>query len=65
VPARRVLLDEFQLSILIPPQLTATEVRAANRLLSSKRFQSQLRRSLETLLRSYPALAKVRVRVSR
>src|SRR5262249_39923886 len=65
VPKRRVLLEELQLSVLIPNPFSAAEVRAANRVLGSRRFQQRLRSSLESLLRSYPALVKVRIAVSR
>lgn len=65
MPNRRVVLDAFHLSLLIPHSWSAANVRATNRLLSSKRFHLHLRRTLETLLQSYPALREVGVRVSR
>jgi hypothetical protein len=65
VPARRVLLDEFHLSILAPRKLEAVELRTVRRLLRSREFQGRMRRALETLLRSYPAARRLRIRVSR
>lgn len=65
MPARRVLLEEFHLSILIPKEVSNFEARAMNRVLTSRRFQLRLRRSLEELLHLYPALTRTTVRVSR
>lgn len=65
MPARRVLLEEFQLSVLIHKEVSNIEVRAMNRVLTSRRFQLQLLRTLEALLYSFPALTRTAVRVSR
>jgi len=65
MPKRRVLLDEFQLSILMPRDTTEADARAANRVLASWRFQNELRRIVAALLHKSPSLAQASVRISR
>jgi hypothetical protein len=58
-----VTLDEFQLTFRIPAG--ASGVADARRVLNQFRFRRRLRRLVLRLVRSYPALAVVTVRVSR
>ncbi len=63
--ARTVLLDEFHLSVLAPRGLPEPAYVAARRALDRKRFQADLCRAVREVARRYPALSRVRFRLSR
>jgi hypothetical protein len=65
MPTPRVTLDEFQVTFRIRPGQSADAVAAARRVLTSFRFARRLKRLARRLVRTYPALGPVTVRVTR
>lgn len=61
---KNVMMEEFQLQILVPNRLTPAESRAIRRVLTSKRFHVALARTLRTFLGRYPSLAKTSIKVA-
>jgi hypothetical protein len=60
-----VLLGEFHLSIRVPRDLDDDAAcDAIRRLLVSRQFRSALSRAVSQVVRSYPELAPVRIRIS-
>jgi hypothetical protein len=62
--AQLILFDEFRLSVLVPEGLKEAEYEAIRQTLEGTRFQAELRRVVRQLIRSYPHLKEVRVRLS-
>lgn len=60
-----VTIDEFHLSVLVPPHLPESECEAIRRVLDGRRFQARLLRAVRRAFRRRPALRKVRLRLSR
>ena len=63
--AKRVLMDEFHVTVFAPRGLAAGEYDAIRRTLDDVRFQGVLRRAVCRVVRRFPALHKVRVALSR
>lgn len=63
--AKYLLLDEIHVAFLIPQDLPDRACTATQRALNGTRFRTDLRQCLRTVLRREPALAKVRLRVTR
>ena len=63
--AKLVALEEFHLTLKVPGHLPDRQVRAARRVLGSKRFQAELLRAVRAALRAHPSLAQLRSSVSR
>ena len=61
---RRVLIEEFHLSVTIPYDLENKEVEKLRRVLGSPRFHRELTTALAHLFDRFPALVKAKVRVS-
>jgi hypothetical protein len=61
---QHVLFDELHLTILVPTQLKDAACVAIRRILDSRPFRTDLRRAVRQLLRRYPDLAVVRLRIS-
>ncbi len=59
-----VLLDESHLSFRIPKDLDDAAYDAIRRILESRQFRSALRRIVREIVRQYPELTPVRVRIS-
>ncbi len=62
---RRVTLDEFQVTFLVPAGLSDPAAVACRRVLTSVRFLRRLRTDAARLVRRYPTLHAVTVRVGR
>ena len=62
---KRILMDEFHLSMLASTKLPDREYLAIQRTLRSKRFQIRLCNAIREALRHYPSLKKLQLRVSR
>ena len=60
-----VLVDEFHVSLRAPRDLQRVEFAALRRILNGPRFGAELRQAARLVARNYPALARVRVTVSR
>lgn len=63
--AKYLLLDEIHVSFLVPQDLSDRACSAIRQVLDGMRLRADLRRCLRTTLRREPALAKVRLRVTR
>jgi hypothetical protein len=63
--ARMILMDEFHLILKVASKLPAAECRAIHRALDRPLFQAALSAAVRQLLRHYPSLRRLRVRISR
>lgn len=62
---RFVLLDEIQIEVLVPTALSGRKLTAVRRALNASEFLRRMRRAVRPLFAAHPALAAVRVRVTR
>jgi hypothetical protein len=62
--ARRVLVEEYHLSVFIPRDLPEPEAEAARRTLNDPAFEARLRRVVRRIFRKEASLAQARVRLS-
>jgi hypothetical protein len=60
-----LLFDEFHLSFHVPKDLDDAACNAIRRILQSRTLRSALRRAVRQIVRPYPDLHPVRVRLSR
>ena len=60
-----VTMDEFHLTFTAPAALPPAAFAAIRRALDARRFEAELGRAARAALRRRPALARVRVAVSR
>jgi hypothetical protein len=63
--ARYVLMDEFHVTFLAPRNLTTAEFDAIRSTLNNAGFRAAFRRSVRQVVRQFPSLNKMRVRLSR
>jgi hypothetical protein len=59
-----VLLDEYHLSIRVPAELDDATCDGIRRILESRAFRNALLRAVSQVVRQYPELVSVRVRLS-
>lgn len=59
-----VLFDEFHLVMRVPKDLDDPTCDAIRRILDSRPFHSALRRAVRQVIRQYPDLDPIRVRIS-
>jgi hypothetical protein len=59
------MLDELHVQVYVPEDLPDRQANAIIRTLKSPTFQKALRRSLKTVVSTFPALAVVSFRLSR
>jgi hypothetical protein len=62
---KTILMDEVHLTMFAPRGLREEEYNAIHRALTDRRLRGDLRRTVAEVVRRYPALAKVRVTVTR
>jgi hypothetical protein len=62
--SKHVQFEEFHLIVLAPSDLEDSACEAIRRVLESHSFRSDLRRAVRKVIRQYPDLAAVRVRIS-
>jgi hypothetical protein len=55
-----LLLDQFHLSILVPPGLPVSTYRGMRRTLANPRFHAALKHTMDELTRRYPSLRHAR-----
>lgn len=60
-----ILLDEFHVTIMVPPNLKKVATNAIRRTLGSHRFSVQLRRAIRGVFTRHASLRRVRFVVSR
>ena len=63
--ARPILIEEFHVTVTMPPGLARRVYDSASRTLNGTRFQTALRRAMRAVFGRHPSLAKVRVVVTR
>ena len=61
---RTIQIAEFHLNVLARRGWNPAEYAALRRTLNDRRFQAALRRAVRDLLRRYPSLSRVRLRLS-
>lgn len=59
-----LLFDEFRLTVLVPKDLEDTACAAIQRTLEGPSFRSALRRAIRQVIRQYPDLDPLRIRLS-
>lgn len=62
---KRVTIEEFHLTVLIPHDLAEPEADAIRRPLVDPAFERRLRRAVRRVFRREASLAKTKVRLSR
>jgi hypothetical protein len=60
-----VQFDEMHLTVRVPTDLEESVCKAIQRILEGRSFQTALRRAVHQVVRQYPDLEPVRVRISR
>jgi hypothetical protein len=63
--AKGILLEEFHLTVFAPHGLPEEEYDAMHQALDDPRFRDELRRAVRGVVRRRPALAKVKVAITR
>jgi hypothetical protein len=53
---KRVMFDQFRITIYVPPRLQAAEAAAMSRILTGVRFHTRLRRAVAAVIRGYRSL---------
>jgi hypothetical protein len=62
---KRIVIEEFHLTLLVPQDLPAAEASAIRRTLIGAGFRKRLKRAVEALVRRYRSLGTTTVAVSR
>ncbi|HEX3313244.1 MAG TPA: hypothetical protein VHR72_00070 [Gemmataceae bacterium] len=62
---KALMIEELHLSFFVPSRLVEAEVAAVRRVLTSSRFAGRLLRATKEIARQWPALARVRITLSR
>lgn len=62
---KRVLIEEFHVSVYVSSTLPDAQSTAIRRTLNSKRFCAGLKRTVRGVVRQHPSLSRVHVRISR
>lgn len=60
---KTVMMDELHLRVFVPEGLPPAESRTILRTLNAPRFRVKLTSALRAVFRTYPSLAKTRVRL--
>jgi hypothetical protein len=63
--SKTVVIDELHLTLRLPARLPEAQVKKARRILLGATFLARLRRTLRSLIGSYPQLTSLTVLVSR
>lgn len=62
--SKLVMLDMLHVSLFRPTDLSKAEYRAMRRALKSPAFHKRLRRSVQSTIRCYPALGRLRFTIT-
>jgi hypothetical protein len=62
--AKRILLEEFHVTVHAPIALQESKYLMARRTLNSRGFRVQLRRAVDDVFRRHPSLKAVRISIS-
>jgi hypothetical protein len=63
--AKGIMIDEYHLTVLAPRDLPERRYQTIRQTLDGRGFQRALRRAVRAVIRQYPSLDKVRMRLSR
>jgi hypothetical protein len=63
--AKRMLIEQFHLSVYAPRNLPEDEYEAMHQTLTRRRFRARLQRTMRKVCQRYRTLNKVKVKVSR
>jgi len=63
--AKLIVMDEFHVTLSASRGLPEAAYSAIHRALDEPRFHTQLKRAIRDVMRRYPALGSVRVRLTR
>jgi hypothetical protein len=63
--AKPVLIDEFHLTLYVAARLPENEIAVVRRTIDSRRFQVALLPAVRLVLRTFPAMSGVSVKLSR
>ena len=61
---KQILLEEFDLSILVTKDVNDETANAIRKTLDSVEFRTKLRRAILNCFREFPSLAETRIRIS-
>jgi hypothetical protein len=61
---KMLLIDEYQLTVLVPRDLSKSHRRRIGKVLNRARFRQQLARAVRAVFANYPDLSQVRVWIS-
>jgi hypothetical protein len=62
---KRMLMEQFHLTMTVPAGLTTVEYEAMRRTLHRKRFQKSLREAVRKTIQRHPSLKKLRIALER
>lgn len=62
--AKRVLIEQFHLTALVPATLCSRESQAIRRVLTSHRFRTALKQACARVAKRFPTLRPVHITVS-
>lgn len=62
---RRVVIEQFHVTVFVPSKLSPTEVLAVRRALTGPGFRGRLRRAADAVVNRYRSLRRATVHVSR
>lgn len=60
-----LLIDVIHINAYVPPRIPDTYANAVHRTLHGSKFMAELRRAVRDVVRGYPSLTMLRVRLSR
>ena len=63
--SKRVVIEEYHVTVLVPRRLPEAEADAVRRTLTDPTFERRLRRAVRKAFRREPSLDKAKVRLSR
>ena len=63
--SKRILIEEFHLSVFVPHGLPEAECTAIRRTLNGKRFRADLGQAMQAVVRRHASLKKVHVTITR
>jgi hypothetical protein len=62
--AKMLIIDEYQLTVLVPRDFTKPHRRRISKILNRARFRQELARAVRAVFANYPKLSQVRVWLS-
>lgn len=63
--SKRLMIDQFHLSVYLPKNLPRSAATSASRVLETRKVRTALRQVIKRVLRSFPPLSNASIRLSR